>query len=55
MLARERPEHELRHRHVGGRVDPVSGDVAEHDGEPAVTQFEEIEHVSADVDCAADS
>ena len=50
MLARERPEDELRHRHVGGRVDPVPGDVAEHDGEPAVAQLEEVEDVAADVD-----
>ena len=50
VLARERPEHELRHRHVGGRVDPVPGDVAKHDGEPAVTQLEEVEDVAADVD-----
>ena len=52
VLARERAEHELRHRHVGGRVDPVAGDVAEHDREPAVGELEEVVDVAADVDAA---
>ena len=30
VLARERAEDVLRHRHVRGRVDAVAGDVAEH-------------------------
>ena len=50
MLARERAEDELRHRHVGGRVDPVAGHVAEDDGEPAVGELEEVVEVAADVD-----
>ena len=50
MLACERPEDELRHRHVGGRVDPVPGDVAEHDRQPAVGELHEVEDVAADVD-----
>ena len=50
MLARERAEHELRHRHVGGRVDAVPRDVAEHDREPAVLEREEVVDVAADVD-----
>ena len=49
VLARERTEHELRHRHVCRRVDPVPGDVAEHDGEPAVAELQEVEDVSTDV------
>ena len=50
MLARERAEDELRHRHVGRRLDPVTGHVAEHDGEPAVAELEEVVDVAADVD-----
>ena len=50
VLACERAEHELRHRHVGGRVDAVAGDVAEHDRQPAVGELEEVEDVAADVD-----
>ena len=50
MLARERAEDELRHRHVRGGVDAVARDVAEHDGEAAVAQLEEVEDVAADVD-----
>ena len=50
VLARERPEDELRHRHVGGRIDAVPGDVPEHDGEPAVGELEEVVDVAADVD-----
>ena len=49
VLARERAEDELRHRHVGGRVDPVAGDVAEHDREAAVRELEEVVDVAADV------
>ena len=50
VLARERPEDELRHRHVGGRLDPVPGDVAEHDRQTAVRELEEVVDVAADVD-----
>ena len=50
MLARERAEHELRHRHVGRRLDAVAGDVAEDDREPAVLELEEVVDVAADVD-----
>ena len=50
MLAGERPEDELRHRHVGGRLDPVPGDVPENDREPAVGELEEVVDVAADVD-----
>ena len=50
MLARERAEDELRHRHVGGRVDAVAHHVAEHDREPAVVEREEVVDVAADVD-----
>ena len=50
VLARERAEDELRHRHVGGRVDAVPRHVAEHDGEPAVVEREEVVEVAADVD-----
>ena len=50
VLARERAEDELRHRHVRRRLDAVAGDVAEHDGEPAVGELEEVVDVAADVD-----
>ena len=50
MLARERAEDELRHRHVGRGLDPVTGHVAEHDGEPVVAELEEVVDVAADVD-----
>src|SRR5436190_11804397 len=49
MLARERAEDELRHRHVRGRVDAVAGHVAEHDRESPVLQREEVVDVAADV------
>ena len=48
--ARERAEDELRHRHVGGRVDPVAGDVAEHDRQPPVAGLQVVVDVSADAD-----
>ena len=50
MFSRERPEDELRHGHVGGRLDSVPGDVAEHHGERAVAELEEVVDVAADVD-----
>ena len=50
MLACERAEDELRHRHVGGRLDSVPGHVTEDNGEPAVRQREEVVDVPADVD-----
>ena len=50
MLAGERAEDELRHRHVGRGVDAVPGDVAEHDREPAVVEREEVVDVAADLD-----
>ena len=55
VLAGERAEDELRHRHVGRRVDAVAGDVAEHDREAPVRQVEEVVDVAADVERAADS
>ena len=48
--ARERAEDELRHRHVGRRVDPVAGDVAEHDREPLVVGLQVVVDVAADAD-----
>ena len=50
MFSRERPEDELRHGHVGGRLDSVPRDVAEHHGELAVAELEEVVDVTADVD-----
>ena len=50
VLACERAEDELRHRHVGRRVDAVARDVAEDDREPAVAELEEVVDVAADVD-----
>ena len=50
MLAGERAEDVLRHRHVGGRVDAVTGDVAEDDGEPAVAEREVVVDVAADLE-----
>ena len=50
VLARERAKDELRHRHVGGRLDPVARDVAEDDGEPAVAELDEVVDVASDVD-----
>ena len=50
VLARQRAEDELRHRHVGRGIDAVAGHVAERDGEPAVRQGEEVVHVPADLD-----
>ena len=49
MLAGERPEDELRHRHIGGGVDPLAGHVADHDGEAAVGEHGVVEDVAADV------
>ena len=50
VLACERAEDELRHRHVCRRIDAVARDVAEDDREPAVGELEEVEDVAADVD-----
>ena len=50
MLARERAEDELRHSHVGRRLDAVPGDVAEHDRESSVVERQEVVDVAADVD-----
>ena len=50
MFTCERAEHELRHRHVGGRLDAVTCDVAEHDGEASVDELKEVVDVAADVD-----
>src|SRR5205814_4302593 len=50
MLARKRAEDELRHRHVRSRIDAVSGDVAEHDRDPAVAELEEVVDVAPDVE-----
>ena len=50
VKARERAEDELRHRHVGGRVDPVAGDVAEDDRQPPVAGLEVVVDVAADAD-----
>ena len=50
MLARQRAEDELRHRHVGRRIDAVAGDVTEHDRDPAVAELEEVVDVAADVE-----
>jgi hypothetical protein len=55
VLARQRAEDELRHRHVGRRVDPVPGDVAEHDREPSVGELEEVVDVAADLDRGEES
>ena len=49
MLAHERAEDELRHRHVGRRVDAVARHVAEHDREPPILEREEVVDVAADV------
>ena len=49
MLAGERAEDELGHRHVGRGVDAVPGDVSEHDGEPAVVEREEVVDIAADL------
>ena len=49
MLARERAEDELRHRHVRGGFDPVSGHVAEDRGEAAVVELDEVVVVAARV------
>ena len=50
VLTRERTEDELRHCHVGGSLDPVSGDIPERHGEPAVRQLHEVVHVTPDLD-----
>ena len=50
MLSRQRPEHELGHRHVRRRPDPVPGDIAEDDGELLIAEVEEVVHVAADLD-----
>ena len=50
MLARERAEDELRHRHVRGGFDPVSGHVAEYRGEAAVVELDEVVDIAADLD-----
>ena len=50
IAARQRPEDELRHRHVRGSVDAVAGDIAEHDREPVVVDLEVVVDVSADAD-----
>jgi hypothetical protein len=49
MLARERAEDELRHRHVGRGVDAVARHVAEHDREAAVGELEEVVDVATHV------
>ena len=50
MLAGERAEDELRHRHVGRRLDAVPRHVAEHDREPSVVELNEVVDVAADID-----
>ena len=50
MLACERPEDELRHRHVRRGVDAVPRHVPENDGEPSVLEREEVVDVAADLD-----
>ena len=50
MLAGQRAEDELRHRHVGRGFDPVTGDVAERNREPTVGELHEVVDVSADLD-----
>ena len=49
MLARERAEHELGHRHVGRGFDAVARDISERQSKPAVGQFEEVVHVAPDL------
>jgi hypothetical protein len=44
---RERAEAELRHRHVGRCLDPLSGHVAEKHREAAALEGEEVVHVAA--------
>ena len=46
----ERPERELRKRHVRGRRDPVPAGVTEHHGELAVGQPQEVVDVASDLD-----
>ena len=50
MLARQGAEDELRHRHVGGRLDPVAGDVSEDDRQAPVVELDEVVDVAADLD-----
>ncbi len=50
VLAGERPEDVLRHRHVGRRVDPVAGHVPEHDRQPPVAQGEVVVDIAADLE-----
>ena len=49
VLAGERAEDELRHRHVRRRVDAVPRHVPQHDGEPAVVEREEVVDVASDL------
>src|SRR5207247_7668962 len=49
VLAGERAEDELRHRHVRRRLDPVARHVAEDDREPAVREAQVVVDVTADV------
>ena len=50
VLARERPEDVLRHRHVGRRIDAVAGHVPEHDRQPPVAEGEVVVDVAADLE-----
>ena len=50
VVPRQRAERELGHRHVRRGLDPLPGHVAEHDGEPAVVEDEEVVEIAAHVD-----
>ena len=50
VLAGQRAEDELRHRHVRRGVDPVPGDVAEDDRQASIRELEEVVDVAADLD-----
>ena len=50
MLAGQRTEHELRHRHVGSGFDAVTRHVAEGNRETSVVELHEVVDVPADLD-----
>jgi hypothetical protein len=50
VVSCKRTEHELRHGHVGRRLDAVTGDVAERDGKATVGKLHEVVDVPAHLD-----